>query len=174
MIELDKIYNIHSKMTKPKFSLGDQIRRKTGGAVHIISDIDSTAYHFQDGAFLLINDQDCYVIYEQQSGFFIVDGNIDRAPINRYMDYGYEHRNDFHEALSCLINLWGSRIGERVDSRHGHLLLRFHDTPGGRPDQAWVPLYLLTPCPRPPYMDHSEPDPIEHDLNAAFGFDWWI
>lgn len=158
-------------MTKPKYTYGDKVRRKTGGPVRTIRDIGPTAYYFYDGTFALIEDQDCYVMVEKHSGFFLVANDLSKAPLGNYLQYGYENRTDFRNALQKLIDWWGGRVGEYVGNRYDHLLLKFHDTPGGRPDQAWLPLYLLEPVPMPDWMKENKKDPIEEELDKAFGFD---
>jgi len=157
-------------MTKPKFTFGDKIRRKVGGEVKTIRDIDSQAYHFTDGTFALRDDEDCYVMHEQHSGYFLVDGNLDRAPMDRYVEHGYETRADFRTALLRLIDWWGGRTGLYVGHSHGFLRLKFKDIPGGG-EEAWIPLYLVTPVPMPDYLKERERDPIEEALDRAFGFE---
>lgn len=100
--------------------------------------------------------------------YYIVSVDPRDAPLRDYLWHGYESRRDFYDSLRRLYDRWRGRIGERVGERHGFLLLRFHDTPGGVPDEDWLPRYLLEPC-QPP-----EPDAPEHqdaELDAAFGFD---
>ncbi len=159
-------------MSTTKFTYGDRIRRKAGGPVETVSDAGATAYYFESGRFALLTDEDCYVLVEKASGFFRVDTDLSRAPLDRHSDHGYEERRDFREALQRLVDWWGGREGERVGDRNGFLRLRFHDTPGGRPDEAWLPLYLLRPCPMPEYMKPTPPPhPFIEELDRAFGFD---
>ncbi|MBR5395726.1 MAG: hypothetical protein IK144_11715 [Bacteroidaceae bacterium] len=104
--------------------------------------------------------------------FYKVLSTIDRAPLRDHLLHGYEERHDFYLAVRKLAERWHDRIGERIDERHGHLLLRFHDTPGGVPDEAWIPTYLLDPADTPEYllkMDSS--DGTEDELSKVFGFD---
>lgn len=156
---------------KPIFTYGDQVRRKMAGAVKTVLDVGPTAYHFSDGTFALIEDQDCYAIVRKASGFFLVCSSLDGLPVDDHLANGYEERRDFVVALRRLLSNWGGRVGERVDERNKFLLLRFHDTPGGRPDETWLPLYMLTPVDKPDYMQADERDPVEEELDRAFGFD---
>ena len=157
---------------KTMFTYGDRIRRKAGGPVETVSEVGHTAYYFESGRFALQEDEDCYMLVEKHSGYFLVDKDLGRAPLNRHSEHGYEERSDFREALRRLVGLWGGRTGERIGDRNGFLHLRFHDTPGGRPDEAWLPLYLLRPCPMPEYMNPtSPPHPFIEELDSAFGFD---
>lgn len=156
-------------MTKPKFTFGDKIRRKAGGPMRTIRDIGQTAYYFEDGTFALRDDEDCYALVKQHSGCFLVDSDLDRAPMDRYVEHGYESRQDFRDALRKIIDYWGGRIGQRVGDRHGFLRLKFRDIPGGG-EEAWIPLYLTRPVPMPDYLKERERDPIEEELDRAFGF----
>ncbi len=104
--------------------------------------------------------------------FFLVASNLDRAPLRDHLLHGYESRWDFYRALRRLVSRWKGRVGECIDERHGFLLLRFHDTPGGKPDVSWLPLYLLEPAEKPPYMqEHVPKDETMEELDRAFGFD---
>ncbi len=158
-------------MTKARYTYGDRLRRATGGPVLTVCDITAAAYHFDDGTFALIDDQDCYRLVEKASGFFRVAGTVDGLPIDRYLYHGYETRDDFATALRRLLDRWGGRIGRHDGERNGFLLLSFPDTPGGIPDEAWLPLYMLTPCDVPPFAIVPHKDPDEEQLNRAFGFD---
>jgi len=161
-------------MTKPKFTYGDRVRRKVGGPVETVSDIGSTTYYFESGRFALLDDEDCYMLVEKASGYFRVDNDLSRAPIDRYTEHGYETRKEFCEALTHLVDWYGDRIGERRADRNGFLQLRFADMPGNFKEDKWIPLYLLHPCPMPDYLKPPPPpDPIEEELDRAFGFDWW-
>ena len=156
-------------MTKTKFTFGDKIRRKAGGEVKTIRDIGPTAYYFSDGTFALIEDEDCYVMHEQHSGYFYVSDNLDHAPMRDHSSHGYEDISDFRHALHELIDYWGGRTGLCVGHRHGFLRLKFKDIPGGG-EEAWIPLYLTTPVPMPDYLKARERDPIEEELDRIFGF----
>ena len=158
-------------MSKPLYTYGDRLRRTPRGPVLTVQDITPTAYHFDDGTFALIDDQDCYTLVEKSSGFFRVCTSLDGLPVADYLHHGYETRNDFRDALRRLIDRWGGRIGERTDEHNKFLLLRFPDTPGGVQDEAWLPLYMLTPCEPSPYARKLESDPMEQELDEAFGFD---
>jgi hypothetical protein len=155
----------------PKFTYGDRLRRSTHGTVLTVKDITATAYHFTDGTFALIADQDCYTLVERASGYFRVADSLDGLPLADYLHHGYENREDFRDALRRLLDYWGGRIGERRDEHNKFLLLSFPDTPGGVPDQAWLPLYMLTPCEPSPYAGKPQREAAKQDLDRAFGFD---
>lgn len=157
-------------MPKPKFTYGDVLRKTSGGPLRTVQDIGATAYYFSDGTFALIEDQDCYTVVIQATGFFRVADSLDAAPLDDHLRHGYERRADFLHALRRLLNYWGGRVGERIDERNKFLRLRFHDTPGGLPDEAWLPLFLLSPAPIPDYMQ-DDTDETEAELDRAFGFD---
>ena len=105
----------------------------------------------------------------KEEGYYTVSGDLSRAPISDYLMHGYYSRWDFHEALYRLSRRWRGRVGKCVDRRHDFLLLRFYDTPGGMPDEEWLPAYLLDPAPAPPAP--PPPDPDEEELSSVFGFD---
>ncbi len=91
-----------------------------------------------------------------------------------HLEHGYEEQGDYRRALRMLVERWHDRIGEAVDARHEFRLLRFHDTPGGVPDEAWLPLLMLEPVPPPGYMarqEHDSSDDVSDELDEAFGFD---
>ncbi len=122
-----------------------------------------------------------------QGPFYRVSDDMSRLPIRDYLDHGFETKQDFYEAASELVNRWRGREGEcieirawhgkdgeAIDQRHKSLRLRFHDTPGGYPDEAWIPMYLLEPIPTPEYaiLRTLTPDElITKELDEAFGFD---
>lgn len=100
-----------------------------------------------------------------QGQFYCVTGDINSVPLDDYFDHGYDSRKDFLKAINELVKHWGGREGEsieefcppkvdgqNVDQRHRMIHLRFHDTPGGCPDEAWLPYYLLSPIPTPKYV----------------------
>lgn len=158
-------------MTKPKFTYGDRIRRKTGGPVETVRSIGPTAYYFESGRFALLDDEDCYRLEQAATGFFLVARDLSGAPLSDYVSHGYLERKDFEQALHHLTSLWGGRIGEVIDERHDFLRLKFRDMPGRRTEEAWLPLYLLQPCPIPDYLLQQAPDPIVQELDDAFGFE---
>lgn len=95
---------------------------------------------------------------------------IDRI-VRDHLFHGYEDRQDFSEALRRLIHRWGGRTGESISERNGFRLLRFHDTPGGRPDEEWIPGYLTEVTDMPDYLQEpTEYDRIIAELDEAFGF----
>lgn len=104
--------------------------------------------------------------------FYRVLSTLDRAPLRDYLLHGYEERLDFYRAVKRLVDRWHNRIGERIAERHGHYLLRFYDTPGCVPDEAWIPTYLVEPSDLPEYMnDTDSSDGAEEELDKVFGFD---
>ena len=160
---------------KLNFTFGDKVRRRHGDRrVHTVKDIGERAYYFSDGTFALIADQDCYETVEKASGFFLVDKNYYRAPLDEHLQHGYEDRDMFVDALRKLTRRYGGRTGENIDNRNGFLKLRFYDNAGGGTEDAWLPLYLLTPTEMPAYLEPvtpSEDDEIIRELDEAFGFD---
>ena len=98
--------------------------------------------------------------------FYIVSVDPRDAPLRDHLLHGYETRRDFYDALRALSARWRNRVGERVGERHGFLLLRFHDTPGGVPDEEWLPRYLL----KPHSVSDDTPEPGEEASDHAFGF----
>lgn len=87
------------------------------------------------------------------------------------MDYGYESESDFREAVNKLARFWYDRMGYSVDDRNGFLRIRFTDTPGGMPDEAWMPKFLLIPIPPPPAEEKEEEDEMIRELDDILGFD---
>ena len=105
---------------------------------------------------------------------YLVASTPRNAPLHDHLQHGYEFEEDFRSALRKIISRWHDRVGECVGERSGFLRIRFHDTPGGNPDEEWLPTYLLQEVATPPYAgqpsDDSQPDK-GHELNRAFGFD---
>ena len=87
--------------------------------------------------------------------------------------HGYETEREFRRALQRLAGHWKGRVGERIGERNGFWLLRFHDTPGGRPDEAWLPTFLLLEVKEPPHVNATAPaaDESNSELDGVFGFD---
>ena len=159
-------------MKKHKFTYGDKVRRKTGGAVLVVQEVGDMAYSFSDGTFGLIDDEDCFVLVEASTGYFEVADTLEKAPLNDHLKHGYETREEFVDALRRLLDRWSGRVGECVGDRNRFLHLRFHDTPGGVPDEAWLPIYLLTPVEQCDLIDEEEPpSELEMEVDRAFGFD---
>lgn len=104
------------------------------------------------------------------SKFYLVLSDLRTAPLSKHLMHGYETRQDFQQALNRLLNRWKGRIGECINERHGFLLLRFHDTPGGKPDEAWLPEYLLQLTDPPKYISNKDSDSSDQQLNDLFGF----
>lgn len=103
--------------------------------------------------------------------FYIVSGNVNDAPLRDHLFHGYEEEKEFRRAVRSIVDRWGNRVGECIGQRHGFLLLRFHDTPGGKPDEAWLPPYMLKPADEPDYLHESDSsDGTKGELTKAFGF----
>lgn len=98
--------------------------------------------------------------------FYKVLPTIQNAPLRDYLLHGYESRRDFEQALRRLVSRWKGRTGECIDMRHDFILLRFHDTPGGKPDEEWIPDYLLQPVP----AQNESSDSSGEELDQAYGF----
>ena len=106
--------------------------------------------------------------------YYVVVSTLRNAPLRDHLHHGYEYEEDFRHALRTIINRWRGRVGECIDEQKGFLQLRFHDTPGGRPDEAMLPYYLLQETTIPPYVPHygeHQPDSLEQELDRAFGFE---
>lgn len=102
--------------------------------------------------------------------FFIVTSDPMSAPLRDHLQHGYEERRDFYLAVRKIVDRWKDRTGECVAERNGCLLLRFHDTPGGLPDEQWIPRYLLRPVETRHTEDPDGPSPMDDELSRAFGF----
>ncbi len=118
-----------------------------------------------------------------QGPFFRVCGDEDCVPLGDYFKHGYESRREFREAVDALINRWRNREGECVekrlyrdtntdvvDERLTLFRLRFHDTPGCRPDEAWVPCYLAVPIPIPEYAKWQTMTLFEQTMKELVDF----
>lgn len=105
------------------------------------------------------------------SNFYQVKSNIDDAPVRDYLFHGWVSRREFEQALQRLVDRWCGRIGESVSTRHDFLLLRFFDTLGGKPDEAWLPTYLLQPVEPPVGIRDTPPDEQSEELDRIFGFE---
>ena len=105
---------------------------------------------------------------DDERKFYSVVASIWRLPLPDHLECGYETEQDFRLAVRRLVERWGGRVGECVCERNGHMRLRFHDTPGGVPDEAWIPPYVLKPADAPaPDDDGSTKD---EELDDAFDF----
>jgi len=105
--------------------------------------------------------------------FYLVTTRIGGIPLSEHLEHGYEDKWDFLHAVEALAKQWKGRIGERVGERHDFYLLRFHDTPGGIPDEDWLPKYILKEVDKPDYLVEKErnPDETAQALDTAFQFD---
>jgi hypothetical protein len=103
--------------------------------------------------------------------YFLVSSDPRLAP-DDYLSEGFESPHDMARAVRRLCSEYGGRVGECVASRHGFRLLRFRDTPDGYPVEEWLPGYLLSESPPPPYYLPKPPsDPLLEELDQAMGFD---
>lgn len=108
----------------------------------------------------------------EERKFYRVASDFRDAPLRDHHFHGFETMDEFEQALRRLVKRWKGRIGEAITERHDFILLRFHDTPGGKPDEEWLPRYLLKPSPMPEYMlDKTAQDEMEKELDDIFGFD---
>lgn len=118
-----------------------------------------------------------------QGPFYRVSGDKKRVPLYDYFRHGYESLREFSEAIDTLISRWRNREGECIEKRlfHGSntnaiddsltiLRLRFHDTPGCRPDEAWLPRYLTDPIPIPEYAKWQTLTPYEQTMKELLNF----
>lgn len=102
--------------------------------------------------------------------FFRVLKDLHFAPDDHLL-HGYESEGDFREALEKLVSLYGGRVGESIDSRHGFHLLCFRDTPDGWPEKEWLPRYLLERAAPPKENNKDSRSDEERELDRIFGFD---
>lgn len=118
-----------------------------------------------------------------QGPFFRVSGDKGRVPLDDYFKHGYESIREFSEAADALIDRWHDREGECIEKRQFHgwdaevfdgsltiLRLRFHDTIGCRPDEAWIPCYLADPIPVPEYAKWQAMTPYEQTMEELVNF----
>ena len=106
---------------------------------------------------------------ETERKFYQVSKDIRNAPTCDHLMHGYETRSEFAHALLQIVHRWHDRIGECIEERNGFLRLRFYDTPGGMPDEAWLPHFLLCSVPMP--VCYKDYDKMEEELNRAFEID---
>lgn len=89
-----------------------------------------------------------------------------------YLHRGFDTEKRYQQALQNLCRRYGGRVGEQTDERNGFIHLRFHDTPDGCPDEAWLPRFLLQLTVRPDYLREArDRDSMEAELDKIFGFD---
>lgn len=104
--------------------------------------------------------------------YYTITTSMRGVPLKEHLLHGYEYEDDFRRAVRMLMERWKGRIGECVGEKNGFLLLRFHDTPGGVPDEARLPRYILEECDAPSYAsEDDEEDEIARQIDEAFGFD---
>ena len=103
--------------------------------------------------------------------FYTVVESVRQDIVRDYLSHGYSERSYFSAALRKLLDRWRKRTGECIGERNEFLLLRFHDTPGGLPDEEWIPTYILQESARPDYMDADKKDDFEREVDEAYGVD---
>ena len=161
----EEFANAHQ--SRPKFTYGDRIRRKAGGPVETVHDLNDTAYYFESGGFCLRDDEDCYRLEEAATGFFRVADTIDGINLEDHSMHGFETVTDFRNALQQLIECWGGRTGMHVGSRHQFLRLKFNDLYDRVVEEVWLPLYLLKAAPVPERFLQPPPDPFIEELDRV-------
>lgn len=82
---------------------------------------------------------------------------------------GYEFERDYKKALRQMCERFGGRVGEKLDARSDFLLLRFNDTPDERPEEAWLPKFLLQKTAVAPSFSKTSNE--EALLDRIFSFD---
>ena len=105
--------------------------------------------------------------------YYTVICNLFLIKLPNPLEYGYEYISDFSRALWRIIDTWKGRVGECIEERNGFRHLRFHDTPGGKPDEMWIPDCLLVEEEHPMYTapePEEEPDEFEAELDRILGF----
>lgn len=87
------------------------------------------------------------------------------------LEYGYEDKRTFKQAIQRLTERWQRRVGEGVGARHKFILLRFCDSVGGMREEAWMPNFLLKPIPMPDHLRPQERNELEEEINETLGFE---
>lgn len=104
--------------------------------------------------------------------YYTITTTLRNVPLREHLQHGYEFEDDFRRAIRAMIERWRGRVGECIGEKNGFLLLRFHDTPGGIPDEARLPRYILEPCDTPQYdTEDDREDEVQQEIDEAFGFD---
>lgn len=106
----------------------------------------------------------------EEKRYYRVISDPHAAPLNDYLEHGYEERAEFALAVHRIVGRWHGRVGECIGTRHAFLLLRFTDTPDGWPEEEWLPRYLLErAAPRRKDTPHPSDDE-EHLLDELYEF----
>lgn len=113
-----------------------------------------------------------------QGPFYRVVSDTSRVPFKDHLIHGFGDREAFREAVENIISQWHDRVGECIEERWFHgkegypvdenncqCRIRFHDTPGCCPDEAWLPRYLLVPTRIPSYARWHDPTPEEQVID---------
>lgn len=111
---------------------------------------------------------------EGEDVFWLVDADERLWPTADHVAHGYEDEWDYYNALRELRDNYDGRVGEQIGERHGFRRLRFHDTPGHRPDEVWLPDFMLQPAKKPDWLIEIEEDDrteAEKELDRALGVD---
>lgn len=101
--------------------------------------------------------------------YYLVEDDDSKWPTEQHLEHGYEDEWDYFRAIKRLVNRWKGRVGERIGDRNDFVLLSFPDTPGGKPDLAWLPVFILRRTAEPDFLKDKNPDEIA--LDQAFGFE---
>lgn len=111
---------------------------------------------------------------DDERRFYRVSRDPYDAPLRDFLLHGFSDRLSFLHAVRRLTERWHDRVGEKTGERNGFFLLRFHDTPGGKPDEDWIPEYLLKETDVPKgYGSHhvtSSSEETETAINTLFEF----
>jgi len=107
---------------------------------------------------------------EEPKEYYRVFYDRKRIPFRDHLQHGFRYRSHFRRAVRKLTRKFGGRIGECTGEKNGFHRLRFLDTPGNRPDEIWIPDYVLERVP-PPDDPSKGNDPMEDVIDTAFGFD---
>lgn len=93
--------------------------------------------------------------------YYRVTTDLSHAPLADYHQHGFESSKEMRESVLALAERWRGRKGECIeerlyrdrwgnpDEKTRMLHLKFHDAPGGFPEDAWLPVYICTPIPIP-------------------------
>ena len=104
------------------------------------------------------------------NSYYRVASDIWCVPFRDHLEHGFETKYAFRKAAQNLIDRWHDREGKAIGLKNNFVLLRFCDSAGNLPEEAWLPDFLLTQIPMPEYLNTPEHDETEEEMNEAFGF----